>query len=294
MIVVSVNDCPPKLRGDLSKWLFEINTGVYVGRVSMRVREELWKRICENLPNGRATMVFPAANEQRLSFYVHNTSWQPRDFDGLTLMCRPSAASPRPEGGETPAGQSRMGQQLRVQRIRSAQAAAQRRQGYVIIDVETTGLDSAGDEIIELAAVRIIDHAPAAQMAVFVRTERALSQEIVKLTGITPQMLEDEGVALAEAIHRFREFVQDSPMVSHNIAFDRAFLVAACEKLGQPPMRNPCKDTLTLARSRLDDVPNYKLSTLAEYFNIPMPDCHRALSDCMTTFQLYEKLNEID
>ena len=49
MIVITLSDCPPKVRGDLSKWLIEINTGVYVGQVSARVREELWKRICENL-----------------------------------------------------------------------------------------------------------------------------------------------------------------------------------------------------------------------------------------------------
>ena len=57
MVVITLSDCPPKVRGDLSKWLIEINTGVYVGQVSMRVREELWKRICENLHTGRATMV---------------------------------------------------------------------------------------------------------------------------------------------------------------------------------------------------------------------------------------------
>lgn len=47
MIVVTVTDCPPRLRGDLSKWLLEINTGVYVGQLNPRVREELWKRILQ-------------------------------------------------------------------------------------------------------------------------------------------------------------------------------------------------------------------------------------------------------
>ena len=60
MIIVVLTDCPPKLRGDLSKWLFEINTGVYVGNVSARVREALWIRICETVQQGQATMVYPA------------------------------------------------------------------------------------------------------------------------------------------------------------------------------------------------------------------------------------------
>ena len=51
-----MTDCPPGLRGDVSKWLFEINTGVYVGSLSARVRDALWSRICENLSAGRATM----------------------------------------------------------------------------------------------------------------------------------------------------------------------------------------------------------------------------------------------
>ena len=94
MVVVTLTDCPPRLRGDLSKWLQEIDTGVYVGRVSRRVRDELWERICQNLPRGRATMVYPADNEQRMEFHVHNTVWQPVDFEGITLMRRPLTVNP--------------------------------------------------------------------------------------------------------------------------------------------------------------------------------------------------------
>ena len=63
MVVLVLTDCPPKVRGDLSKWLFEINTGVYVGNISARVRELLWNRICENIRQGQATMVYSAAGE---------------------------------------------------------------------------------------------------------------------------------------------------------------------------------------------------------------------------------------
>ena len=89
MVVVVLTDCPPKLRGDLSKWLFEINTGVYVGNISARVRELLWERICDNVQHGQATMVYSAQGEQKLEFCVHNTSWKIVDFDGIKLMRRP-------------------------------------------------------------------------------------------------------------------------------------------------------------------------------------------------------------
>ena len=54
MIVITLTDCPPALRGDLTKWLQEINTGVYVGHVSARVRDEIWKRVRESAKGGPA------------------------------------------------------------------------------------------------------------------------------------------------------------------------------------------------------------------------------------------------
>lgn len=53
-------------------------------------------------------------------------------------------------------------------------------------------------------------------------------------------------------------------------------------------------DTLPLARGEIEDIVNYRLETLAAYFGIEVADTRRALADCITTFQLYEKLNEID
>ena len=45
MVVLCLANCPPALRGDLTRWLMEIDTGVYAGNVSARVREELWNRV---------------------------------------------------------------------------------------------------------------------------------------------------------------------------------------------------------------------------------------------------------
>ena len=83
MTVIVLSDCPPKLRGDLTKWLLEISTGVYVGKVSARVRDELWLRVCDNLKSGRASMVYSTNNEQGMDFRVHNSIWEPVDYDGI-------------------------------------------------------------------------------------------------------------------------------------------------------------------------------------------------------------------
>lgn len=91
MIVIVLTVSPPKLRGHLTRWLFEISPGIYVGKVSARVRELLWEQILENLGSGRAVMVYPANNEQGLEFRTRGQEWQPVDYDGLELIMRPNA-----------------------------------------------------------------------------------------------------------------------------------------------------------------------------------------------------------
>jgi len=91
MTVIVLAVCPEGLRGHLTRWMIEISTGVYVGHVSARVRDLLWQRILEMVGRGRALMVHSVAGEQRLSFRAHNHDWTPKDYEGITLMLRPSS-----------------------------------------------------------------------------------------------------------------------------------------------------------------------------------------------------------
>ncbi|WP_119696081.1 type I-E CRISPR-associated endoribonuclease Cas2e [Microbacterium halotolerans] len=90
MVVLVLSACPPGLRGYLTRWLLEISAGVFVGKVSKRVRTLMWERTIEMVSTGRAIMVFSARNEQGLSFLVHGHHWEPVDIDGITLMLRPA------------------------------------------------------------------------------------------------------------------------------------------------------------------------------------------------------------
>lgn len=110
MTVLVLTAVPPALRGVLTRWLFEIAPGVFVGHVSARVRDELWLRVREGIGRGRAIVVNTARNEQRLEFRTHGHDWTPVDFDGIALMLRPSEG-PRPRGippsSEAPTGDHR-------------------------------------------------------------------------------------------------------------------------------------------------------------------------------------------
>ena len=95
MIVLVLSACPVGLRGDLTKWLYEVSAGVLVGKVSARIREHLWERVLESSGSGRAILVWNAKGEQGLKFSVKDHHWEPVDLDGLTLMKRPSRTKPR-------------------------------------------------------------------------------------------------------------------------------------------------------------------------------------------------------
>lgn len=90
MVVLVLTACPEGLRGHLTRWLLEVSSGVYVGHVSARVREQMWLRVLDMVKDGKALMVYSVRGEQRLAFKVHRHHWEPADFDGLLLMRRPA------------------------------------------------------------------------------------------------------------------------------------------------------------------------------------------------------------
>jgi CRISPR-associated protein Cas2 len=87
----------PGLRGKLTRWMLEIHPGVFVGKLSPRVRDKLWKAVQAARRLGACTLVFHAPNEQG---FVLATAGDPTrtlaDFDGLLLLRRPSTDADKP------------------------------------------------------------------------------------------------------------------------------------------------------------------------------------------------------
>lgn len=285
-----MTNCPPRLRGDLSKWLCEINTGVYVGNVSGRVRDALWNRVCQNLKNGQATMVFNAVGEQKMDFRTHNTAWEAVDFDGIKLMRRPLPEKGTDDIGLKP-GFSRAAklQYTRTKGTTKTKKAAEN--DYTVIDLETTGLKAGVDEIIEYGALRVRDGAPAEKFSTLVHIEKSIPANITGLTGIKDTDLLD-GMEPAQALQAFLSFIGKDILLGQNISFDMDFIRRACEKWAKPVPTNKTIDISKLARKKLSHMENYKLSTMLQHFGISYQVAHRALLDCESIYRVYCKLNE--
>jgi len=86
LTVMTLKKVPVSLRGDLTKWMQEIATGVYIGNFNSKVREKLWERVKENVKDGEATMSYAYRNEIGYQFETWKTSQKVIDVDGIPLV----------------------------------------------------------------------------------------------------------------------------------------------------------------------------------------------------------------
>ena len=150
----------------------------------------------------------------------------------------------------------------------------------VCFDIETTGLNKKYEVIIEIGAVVLKNGEITDRFNTFVSPERILSPEIIRLTGITDEMLEG-APSQEEALRAFLAFAGDRPLAAHNADFDMGFIAAGCEKYGIP-FHNPSVDSLILAQNLLPDLGKYKLDIVAEHLHLPAFNHHRASDDAAT------------
>ena len=157
---------------------------------------------------------------------------------------------------------------------------------YVVLDLETTGLDPAKEWIIEIGAVRVRGGEVVDTFATLVRPPAEISEFITGLTGISNDMVRDAPEE-AEALPGLRAFIGDDVVLGHNVTFDIRFVRRASERLGLPPFANEYVDTLRISQRLYPDM-RHRLSDLIERLHVGEVVAHRALSDVLQTKAVYD------
>lgn len=161
----------------------------------------------------------------------------------------------------------------------------------VVFDVETTGLDPSIEQIIELGAVKIEDGNIVEKFSTFVKPTKKIPFEVVRLTGITDEMVED-APPIEFVIKEFYEFSKGCILSGHNITdFDIKFVRNAGENYGLN-FDNEIIDTLKEARTKLK-ITRFNLGTVVKTLGLTLEGAHRAWNDAFATAQVLLKLNEI-
>ena len=284
--VITLKNVPVALRGDLTKWMQEIATGVYVGNFNAKVREYLWDRVCDAVATGEATLCFSVRNEIGYQFQTINAQREVVNFDGIPLVRIPSSEQ-ESKGQELKNGFSIASHILKSQR---KVLPKKNKKSYVVIDIETTGLNINNDEIIEIGAVKYKDGITE-EFQELITCDKEIPSVITELTGITNSQLNQKGKDLNIVLGKFVSFIGSEPIVGYNVGFDLKFINEILKKCSMPIIYNETYDLLREVKKEKIFQKNYKLETTLKEYGIDKKVLHRALEDARLTFELSQKVN---
>ena len=266
----------PLPSGVVDSWLDDPLTdalgGLTVGDVLQHHRSTLWCDAAhhsgENGAPGMARLrvpLPPAQSPPSAHITAVPASTRPEFFD-FNLLHQPLVTS---ELGQTP-----------LERLH-----------YVVFDTETTGLSpSGGDEIIQIAAVRIVNGRilTGETFNALVNPGRPIPPESVPFHGITDAMVAGQ-TAIGSVLPQFRAFVSGAVLVAHNAAFDLKFLKMKEAKTGVR-FDTPVLDTMLLSRMLQGADGDHTLDGIAQRLGIEVVDRHTALGDSLVTAAIFLRM----
>ena len=159
---------------------------------------------------------------------------------------------------------------------------------YAVLDIETTGGKYNEEGITEIAIYRFDGDKVVDQFASLVNPEIPIQPFVVKLTGISKDMLRT-APKFHEVAKRIIEITDGAILVAHNAHFDNRILTTEFDRLGY----NFDKQTLCtveLAKQLMPDMPSYSLGKLVQSLGIPITNRHRAAGDALATVELFKLL----
>lgn len=290
MTVVTLSKVPPSLRGDLTKWMQEIATGVYVGNFNTRVREQLWDRIKQNVGTGEATISYANRNELGYQFETYRTHRQNVSYDGIPLVMVPKDEEENSKPLDK--GYSKAAKFRKAKKF-SAQQKMKNTKNYIVLDIETDGLSSKKNHIIEIGAVKILNgNFETFQSLLEYNLE--LPEKIITLTGINKLLLKEEGREVKAVLDEFVKFIGDLPLVGYNLNFDIEFINRYLDDYDMELLTNKKIDILPYVKKEKMFLSSYKLQDVLQAYDIYEEVSHRAFDDANLIYKLSTKVNEFN
>ena len=158
----------------------------------------------------------------------------------------------------------------------------------VVLDFESTGLNTAKARIIEVGAVKLVEGTVTETFQQLVDPEEALPPKITEITGITDANL--QGQPKAETVlPKLLEFIGDAPLAAHNASFDVNLLKSELKRLNLH-WNGPVLDTLTYARKLYPKLKSFRLGALCKHLGVSLKNAHRAVHDAAATAQCLARM----
>lgn len=175
-------------------------------------------------------------------------------------------------------------------RIYKGQSLMQNLADYTVLDIETTSLDSCSGEILEISAIKVRAEKEIDYFSELIQVKNDVGYFTTRLTGITNEMVRENGKDLIAVLDAFQKFLGKDVIVGHNVNFDINFLYDSMQENLNVYLSNDYIDTLKISRKVLPNLKHHKLDNLIDYFHLTKREEHRALNDCILTNQVYRNL----
>ena len=161
---------------------------------------------------------------------------------------------------------------------------------YVLFDLETTGLSSETDAIVEISAIKVTNGEVLDEYSTLVNPKTHIPYAASSINGITDDMVKDSP-SIDQALREFIAFSDNLVLVGHNIKnFDLKFIQRDAVNFLGKPISNDFVDTLIVARRYLPEIESHSLESLAYHYHISYDGAHRALVDCHINKRVYDCL----
>ncbi|GEM_PF-517012 len=173
---------------------------------------------------------------------------------------------------------------------------------FVVVDIETTGLNPRWDRITEIAAFRVVPEGQisnqcprwtiADEFGVLINPQRDIPHWITRFTGISNEMVARSPV-FGEIADQLIEFIGAATIVAHNVRFDIGFINSEINRIYDKRLFNLRLCTLQLSRQLFPELPNHKLHTVAHYLGIDIEERHRARGDALAATRIFMHMLEL-
>jgi DNA helicase-2/ATP-dependent DNA helicase PcrA len=154
----------------------------------------------------------------------------------------------------------------------------------VVFDVETTGLITGKDQVIEIAAIKLINGQIKSEFHAYIKNTIPVGDS-EQIHGYSDEFLATNGRNALDVFIEFLVFISDAFLLGHNLGFDIKMIIADAQKLGLSTPQFIWGDTWDLAK-RFIKADSYSLENLATQLNLNQLPSHRAIDDTRTTVEL--------
>jgi DNA polymerase III subunit alpha, Gram-positive type len=167
-----------------------------------------------------------------------------------------------------------------------------KKEQYIVLDIETTGLSKYNHKITEIAAIKVANKKIIQEFQTLINPQVRIPNFITSLTGISNSMVKDSPI-IEEVMPQFLKFLGNNPFVAHCATFDQGFLDYNARIYFSQELLNPKICTRKLSRRLIPSLSSYKLSSLCEYFQLRNFSAHRAMGDVQVTNLVFDKLLDL-